>query len=345
MPITPRPAHPRRRTRRGGILRRSVAGVLAAVVCLGAAVAAGADPAERETRFAEGLTFVFHPADRALAEELWPLMVSDRAAIMERLGLHPPGTLRVYLAPTERAFREAHGGAAPESALGLYFGATRTVLLRSPRSLPTGNWDLRGVMRHELAHGVLDLAIEEPVPLWLHEGLAILAAGELGFLDDSRLTWLAFREQLIPLDLLMGAFPAEGAGLDVAYAQAASFARYLLRRGGSEGLRTLVRHMAAGAGLHRAFVETYQRPLGELERDWRDGLAGRFSWAVLLTPIGLLGGIGGPLVLIGYLRRRLERRRRYREWEAEEAEQLRLITGEMPPRPLRRGDEPPRWLN
>ena len=50
---------------------------------------------ERHTRFGEGLTFLYHEVDAALAEELWPLMVADRKEIMERLRLYPPGTLRV----------------------------------------------------------------------------------------------------------------------------------------------------------------------------------------------------------------------------------------------------------
>ena len=298
---------------------------------------------ERHTRFGEGLTFLYHEVDAALAEELWPLMVADRQEIMERLRLYPPGTLRVLLAPTREAFAAAHGGGAPPGALGLYYGATRTVLLRSPRTQPGNTWDLRGVMRHELAHGVLDLAIRRPIPRWLNEGMAILLADEMSFLDDSRLTLLAFRDRMIPLDLLMETFPATGHGLNVAYAQAASFGRYLLRRDGMTGIRRLLRYMAEGASTHAAFRLAYAEPLAMLEAKWHGELSSRFSWLATVTPLSVLGGLGGPLVLIAYLRRRLERRRRYREWEAEEQERL-LLSGDRAPTPYRPGDHP-RFLN
>jgi hypothetical protein len=234
---------------------------------------------------------------------------------MERLALHPGGTLRVLLAPSREEFAEALGGAMPD-ALGLYFPATRTVVLRSPRTLTGGNWDPRGVMRHELAHGVLDLAIDQPIPRWLNEGLAILISGEASFLDESQLSYLAFRERLIPLHLLIDDFPP-GHGLDVAYLQAASFARFLVRRAGMEGIRQLVDYLAHGAEPSRAFALAYGEPLERLESMWRDELSGRFSWWVMITPLSALGGLGAPLVIAGYLRRKLQARRRMLEWEAE----------------------------
>ena len=286
---------------------------------IGLALATGAARAEAEERgflFAEGLTFVFQEQDRVLAERLWPLMIGDRREIMARLQLQPPGALRVVLAPTQEAFRQAVGGALPD-ALGIYNPGTRTVVLRSPRSNPGGQWDLRGVARHELAHGILDLAIEGPIPRWLNEGLAILMADELSFLDDSQLTLLAFRERLIPLTLLMATFPDTEHAMDQAYAEAASFARFLLRRDGMEGLRRLLAHMAAGEEMNRAFALTYGEPLAALEQAWQEQLSGRFSWFALVTPISVLGAVGAPLAVAGWLRRRIQARRRLREWEAE----------------------------
>jgi hypothetical protein len=295
---------------------RRLACVLAFV---GLALAAAGSPgraADRQFLFAEGLTFVFDEQDRALAERLWPLMIADRRDIMERLGLHPEGALRVVLAPTREAFEQALGGFTPE-ALGVYFPASRTVVLRSPRTLPGGQWDLRGVTRHELAHGILDLAIGQPIPRWLNEGLAILFADELSFLDDSRLTLLAWRDQLIPLALLMGSFPSAEHALDTAYTQAASFARYLLRRDGLEGIRRLLAHMAQGEEPAGAFAMAYGEPLSALERAWQQRLSERFSWFALVTPLSVLGAVGAPLVIVGYLRRRIEARRRLRDWEDE----------------------------
>jgi hypothetical protein len=316
--------------------------VLAAAVALGAVLLCGPVHAgEGEIRrflFGEGLTLVYDSRDQALAERLWPVLVQDRTEVMARLNLYPEGTLRVVLAPTADAFAEALGGFMPD-ALGLYFPATRTVVLRSPRTL-AGNekWDPRGVMRHELAHGILDLAIDQPIPRWLNEGLAILISDELNFLDESRLAFLAFRERLVPLRLLIERFPP-GHGLELAYLEAASFVRFLLRRAGTAGIQSLVAGLAAGQSLDRAIALSYGESLERLEEHWREELSGRFSWWALVTPITLFGGLGAPLVVAAYVRRRLQARRRMREWEAEgevsEPLAAEASPGSAPPVPLR----------
>jgi hypothetical protein len=301
----------------------------------------------RRTLFGEGLTFLYDPRDEALAERLWPVMARDRLEVMDRLGLYPEGALRVLLATSREEFAEALGGAMPD-ALGLYFPATRTVVLRSPRTLTGGDWDPRGVMRHELAHGVLDLALDRPIPRWLNEGLAILISGEASFLDESNLAYLAFREKLLPLRLLMDGFP-DGHGLDLAYLEAASFARFLVRRAGTDGIRQMLVYLASGQGLDRSFALTYGEPLERLEAMWRDDLSGRFSWWAMVTPLSVLGGLGGPLVVAGYLRRKLQARRRLREWEAEGepgsiAEGTAEMRGESFPSPLRPSAAEPHGL-
>jgi len=326
---------------------RAMPGVLlAALVLMGlfghARLATALD--DRRTLFGEGLTLLYNSRDAALAERLWPVMAQDRLDVMNRLGLHPEGALRVLLASSREEFAEALGGAMPD-ALGLYFPATRTVVLRSPRTIAGENWDPRGVMRHELAHGVLDLALDQPIPRWLNEGLAILISDEAGFLDESNLAYLAFREKLIPLRLLMDSFPS-GHGLDLAYLQAASFARFLVRRAGTEGIRQMLSYLESGQGLDRSFALTYGEPLERLEAMWRDDLSGRFSWWAMVTPLSVLGGLGGPLVVAGFLRRKLQARRRLREWEAEGETDLTLDasaeTGSgLFPAPLRPSATPP----
>jgi len=278
----------------------------------------------QQKRFAEGLTFVYDQRDAALAERLWPMMQADRAAMMERLGLHPSGVLRVELTPTMAAFRAAQPHPAPDSALGLYYPARRLVLLRAPRTDPGGQWDLRGVMRHELAHGILDLAVERPIPRWLNEGLAILMADELSFLDDSRLTMAAVTGNLLPLERLMRTFPAGEGPRTLAYSQAASFVRLLKDMGDVDGIRRLLAAMAQGVPVPEAFRRVYGLSLPELEARWRKDLVGRFSFATLLGSTTVLGIVGVPLLLLAAVRRKLEQRRALKAWRQDEGD---------PPRP------------
>lgn len=312
------------------VLAASVLAVAALVSLPMCAVAA-----EWETRSAPGLLFEYAPEDDVLAGKLWPVMIADRKAIMERLRIFPPDTLRVRLAPTWEAFAAALQSEMPSSrplpeTLGVYLLNRRTILLRSPRTDLAGGWDLRGVMRHELAHGVLDMAIAQPVPLWLHEGLAILLSDDLGYLDEAQLTFAAVTDRLIPLAALLHRFPSIHGARTVAYSQAASFVRFLLRQAGMTGLRDLLKALERGMAVQDAFSRTYGMSLYALERQWQGELAQRFSYFTLITSTSLLGGLGAPLVLLGVLRRWLQRRRKFREWDYQERA-LAAVRGVPPP--------------
>ena len=265
-----------------------------------------------------GLQLEFAPGDRVLAARLWPGLVEDRTAVMERLRLFPQEPLRVILAPTREAYRREIPSGTPEDSLGVYLLGRGVIVLRAPRTVPGGGWDPRSVARHELVHAVLDMGMPVPVPLWLHEGLAILIAEELGFLDEAHLTMVAVMERLIPLASLFHTFPRGHRARGLAYSQAASFVRFLLRRDGMGGLRRLLGALASPADLSTAFRITYGDDLFTLESEWKDKLGGNFSSFTLVTTSSLLGGVGIPLVLLAGARRWWLRRRKFRQWEREE---------------------------
>ncbi len=329
-PILPRlrPAlhrRPCRPGRSGGTVSALLSALLPALLLAllllstpGGRGAAAVHDAQWEALQAPGLRFEYTAVDRVLAERLWPLMQADHEVVRERLRLFPEPPLRIVLAPTLEAFHALLGGAPAAGTLGVYLLGRATIVLRSPRTDLGGNWDLRPVLRHELAHGVIDLGIAQPVPLWLHEGLAILVAEELGFLDEAQLTTAAMLERLIPLPVLMARFPAGHGARSLAYQQAASFVRYLLRERGMAGLQALLTALEAGVGVRDAFLATYGAPLPTLEQRWQAALAGRFSYLGLISTTTLLGGLGLPLVLLAVLRRWWQRRAKFREWEHEE---------------------------
>jgi hypothetical protein len=318
----------------------AAAGRLALLLCLlaGSAAAGRAEPVESrvETRAAPGLEFVYDLRDRALADLLWPVMIADRQAIMEQLRMFPPDTVRVRLVPTREAFLAILPPQMPADTLGLYLLGRGEIVLRAPRSDPSGRWDLRGVLRHELAHAVIDRAIAQPLPLWLHEGLAVLLSDELDYLDEAQLTLQAVTGRLIPLPVLFYRFPRPSDARTLAYAQAASFVRFLLRRDGMHGIQALLGEMARGVALQDAFPIVYGTTLGALESTWQGELAGRFSYLTLVTSTSVLGGLGIPLLLLAALRRRLQRRRAYRRWELEERAQAMLRGGWGTTRPTPR---------
>jgi hypothetical protein len=276
----------------------------------------GQDDAGLRKRFGDGLTLLYAEPDSLLAERLWPRLVQDRLDIMDTLGVSPPGVLRIVLAPSDAVFAQFAPGQGRDT-LGVYLLGHRVIALRSPRA-SAAQWDLRGVARHELVHGVLDLAVEGPIPRWLNEGLALLVAGDIDFLDDARLNLAAVTGQLIPLSRLVYGFPDHHGGRSLAYAQAASFSRFLLGRGGMPAVQALVVELSGGAPAHLALARVYGESLEALEAEWKQARYAAFSWASLIGGTSLLGLLGVPLLVAGRLRRAVVNRRKLRELDAEE---------------------------
>lgn len=298
--------------------RHARAGVFTAVliaVMMALPWGAGAD-GHRLKRYGEGLTFEYAPEDQRVADRMWPVMVEDRADIMARLGVYPSGVLRVVLTRSAAEFNALHPQLG-KSSLGIYLLNQHLIYLRSPRG-SSGQWDLRGVLRHELVHGIIDLAIEGSVPRWLNEGLALLIAENLSFLDDARLNLAAVAGRLIPLSRLVHGFPLDHGGRTLAYSQAASFSRYLLAQGGMDGFRDLVARLSRGVLPELAFPQVYGTTLAELEARWVRERYGAFSLLGVITGSSFLGLAAFPLLLVGGVRRWISSRRRLREMDIED---------------------------
>ncbi len=125
----------------------------------------------------------------------------------------------------------------------------------------------------------------------------------------------------------MHSFPTQHGRRSLAYAQAASFVRFLHARGGMGGLQRLLEIIKDGMSPDAAFVFAYGEQLAALERQWVESLAGRFSYLSLITSTTLFAGVGAPLVVAAALRRWWQKRRKLKEWREEERRQEHAAPG------------------
>jgi hypothetical protein len=98
-------------------------------------------------------------------------------------------------------------------------------------------------------------------------------------------------------------FPPDAAGAYLAYAQSASFTRYLHEQFGSLLVDQLVRQYASGLDCERGLEVALGTSMGQLERDWRRESLGEDPWLTALINLApwllLLGAIlAVPVVLI-----------------------------------------------
>lgn len=176
-------------------------------------------------------------------------------------------------------------------------------------SLPEGP-EQRLEMERQIPHELMHILLYKMVgagyvnlPTWLSEGLASVA--EL-YPNPDYLVLLegAHSKGNLPSILsLCQSFPRDASGTFLAYAQSASFTRYLQQRYGSSGLERLLRQYTDGLDCERGAEAALGVPLAQLEREWRKDVFGEnvyltainnlLPWMVLfvmiaVVPVGLV---------------------------------------------------------
>ena len=176
-------------------------------------------------------------------------------------------------------------------------------------SLPPGpeqRLEMERQIPHELMHILLYQNMGQGyanLPVWLNEGLASIA--EL-YPNPDYLVLLEKaqeKDSLPSIQSLCRSFPRDASGAYLAYAQAASFTRYLHQQYGSSLLQQLIKNYQDGLNCQRGIEATYDLTLAQLERQWRQDVLGEnvyqsafnnlLPWfvllgIVLLLPFGLL---------------------------------------------------------
>lgn len=312
------------------------------LVCV--AGTAAAQPA----RIPDGYTFAQHGAMgwtyptraeseidglREHAEEAW-------REVSRALGgsIDPTLDIRVGVDPT--AMRTLAGRPLPGYASGVAFPAEGLVLLTMTDPASFRRPDLQRVLVHEMAHVALYRAAGgRPVPRWLSEGVAIHLAGERSIARIRELWEGAVQRRLIPLADLSSAFPARHDEVSLAYAQSADIVAHLLDAPADRPrFRTLVADLATGEAFQEALKSAYGITPGQLEREWRSSLDGRFGrWPTVLMGLTVIWVLGALLLVLGYVRIRRRHRRTLEQWALEEAPAMAVAPPPPPTTVPKRG--------
>lgn len=180
--------------------------------------------------------------------------------------------------------------------------------------------DVPETLRHELTHVALaDAVAGHHVPLWFNEGLAIHFSGEKAF-DRTQALWNAsLSKSLLPLSDIDAAYPREGYEVNVAYAEAADFTRFLLREPDKERFSGLIARVRDGGAFDRAIADAYGTDIRRLEFEWREGLSKRFTIWPALAGGSLIWVLGIGLLVFAWVRRRRRAQATLEKWAKEEA--------------------------
>lgn len=235
---------------------------------------------------------------------------------MQLVGLDRAGEpIRVVLAPersmlAQRTPLPTAGYAVPEEAFIVLFPA------RSPR-YPHDT--LEDVLHHEVAHVLIGRAASQGgLPLWFHEGLAVLAERTWGLEDQARLMRELVLVSRTPLDRVDAMFAADEGSKARAYTLAAAFVRDLMRRHGPNAPANILRRVGRGETFERAFVAVTGETLPEAEVAFWSGHRFWTSIGPFLTTQTALWMIVTVVAVFAIIRRRQQRAAQRKAWNDEE---------------------------
>ncbi len=267
---------------------------------------------EWQNRRSEPFEAFWHEGDNAFGQSLLDIAHQGLEQINLLLPVQPPGEVKIYAyanAVDMRATLQVSG----RNWIGAHTDPDLGVMVVSLPPGPEQRLEMERQIPHELMHILLYQKIGPAyvnLPAWLNEGLASVA--EL-YPNPDYLVLLDSAYQkgsLHPIVSLCATFPRDAAGAYLAYAEAASFTRYLHQKFGSSGIEQLVQAYADGMDCERALQVSLGAPLNQLELEWRRETFGEDPWLSSLSNlapwIGLLAAVlFVPLLLIfGSLRRK-----------------------------------------
>jgi tetratricopeptide (TPR) repeat protein len=188
------------------------------------------------------------PADATVANHAINMLEAAYWRVSTALAIYPERTITVVLY-TQEQFRDITR--SPQWAAAAYDGRIRLPIRGADADLR----ELERVVTHEFTHALVQSVAPRGVPLWLHEGLAVM-------FEPDGAAWsrdqLAKEPARLPLRRLAESFETlSGAHARLAYAQSAAIVRALFDAGGPLAIGALLQDLARGESFGAAFEQRF----------------------------------------------------------------------------------------
>ncbi len=249
----------------------------------------------------------WYQGDKAFAQNILDTAQEGLKQLERILSLPAPEALDIYVYNDASALLQALNPAGPSWVSGHADPDLGVILV----SIPAGTeqrQDIEQRIPHELAHISLFQSTGlgyYNLPTWLNEGLASLV--EIYPNQDYQvlLDHAIETDSLLAMQSLCNGFPRDASSALLAYAQAASFTRYIYDRFGAIQMGELVDAYANGVSCENGVKAAMGQTITQLESQWRrealeqnaalKAFQNLLPWLVLLALT-----LGTPLVLVIY---------------------------------------------
>lgn len=205
---------------------------------------------------------------------------------MDFLGMHDPGPpIRVILAPNNSPPAQH----APEWMSGYAQGHTSTIVLLTDRVLTYPNNSLKDVFLHEVSHILTHRAAGgQPLPRWLDEGLAMMAARTWDLEDRARLVWAMVSGTQVSLDELNTLFHKDATSVRRAYVLAHAFTLDLLEHTNRDVPKRILAKVKHGMPFPEAFAQATFMTLPQAEENFWSRQTIWDRWLPVATSSGMV---------------------------------------------------------
>lgn len=238
-------------------------------------------------------------------------------SVSAQLGFPLTERILVIVAPDQKQFQRAQpaGTRVPDWAVGVAYPHHNLIILLKD---PHGN--ILRTLEHEVCHILLARAFGagHQVPRWLHEGMAIIVAGQWSMQRLSTMTMAVLSGNLLPMDNITHSFPSDKRRAELAYCQSFYFISFLKTKFGDDAFRTFLSTYSSCKDFKTALWKSYYLRWDEIEKRWLEYLKVRFSWVPILSSTGTLWFLASLVFIWGYVHKKRKAREQMRQWQLEE---------------------------
>ena len=243
-----------------------------------------------------------------------------RRYIEHTTGLSENGRVSVVLVRTAEEFQKVQpqGAHPPIWARGVAYPDKGLIIIKT-QSLASMT-DFKQVFLHEYAHILLGRVFtDHPIPVWLHEGLAMRFSGEWSLSRIVSMSQAVMADRIIPLSELVTSFPQDEQSARIAYVQSYYVISFFQAEFGTKALGRFLKDYGRGFGFENALYRATGMKMSQFDKQWERFIRLRFSWIPIGASTGTLWFGAAILFLTAYIRKRRRARKILEAWDKEEA--------------------------
>ncbi|MBN4057118.1 hypothetical protein JYU19_02295 [bacterium AH-315-J21] len=249
---------------------------------------------------------------------------------------------KLYIANNEAQFDSLVQGVFPHWGAAAALPQLHRIVLKSPHLKLTGK-TMETLAAHEYSHLLMYALADGKAPRWMDEGLAMYFAQEWSYQDFVNVSWAAIRGTMIPLAEIESLNTFSKARAEVAYAESYLAVNYLFEYYGPEGMKETLSGLKAGLSIDSAMQRAFGLDEAGFEREVFANIRENHTLLGILMGSNLFWGALALIVVIGFIRTRLNRKKRYAQWEEEERYQSTDFDYGDPDNPEKIDDEDEPW--